>query len=752
MPKILVADDRETNRQLLTTLLRYKNHEVIEAVDGAEALAYSIAHRPDLIITDILMPNMDGYEFLRRLRDNPLFERTPVLVYTSTYVEEEARALADRCGVFRVMIRPVDPALLLEIVAEALASQGPYAPVEADHSFEAEHRRLLTDKLAEKVAELETEITRREESEARLATALSASGQRVFDWEIGKSLPRMTEPGLQSIHTVPTHESYLAHRDSIHPEDLGCFDEVLVPGNAVTPDVWTQYRCVVEGTDLVAEFRGCFHYDPAGRAIRLLGTVLDVTNRMQLENERRLLAALVENSLDFIAAATPEGFVTFINPAGQRLLSVDKLSDISDRKIAEHIHPNSLDLLHEQVLPTLRERGEWRGEMDVAHQITGAPIVCDFSCFSILDRQGKVVAIAAIARDIRARREQDLQLSTRLAQLTALRRIDIAISGAVDLQLTLQIVTNEVLTIETVQAVSLFTYDQHLRQLDLACGSGFSDARRVRGIAEEAVPIRKSVRERNPTGFEGGTTLLALPLLAKGVVKGVLVVAYQVTEDQEESLYHFIETIGRQASIAIDSSMLFEDLQKSKTDLSIAYDETLEGWSRALDLRDKETEGHSRRVTDLTMCIAREMKISSEELQHIRRGALLHDIGKVGVPDSILLKPGALNDEEMAIMRKHTDYALELLAPIAYLHRALDIPYCHHEKWDGTGYPRGLKGTQIPLAARIFALADVWDALSSDRPYRKAWPHEKVVEHMRSGSGTHFDPKVVSVFLSIVAP
>lgn len=751
MAKVLIADDRETNRQLLTTLLRYKNHEVIEAVDGAEALALAIVHRPDLIITDILMPIVDGYEFLRRLRNNPLFEETPVLVYTSTYIEEEARALAVRCGVFRVLIRPVEPAEFLDVVAQALASHGAYTPVESDHSFEAEHRRLLTDKLAEKVAELEAEITRREESEARLATALSAYGQRVFDWEIEKNMPRMTGPGAESIHTAPTHECYLAHRNSIHPDDLAGFDAAIAPAQASVPEVWTQYRCVVEGSERVSEFRGSFHFDSGGRAIRLLGTVLDVTHRTELENERRLLAALVENSLDFIAAATPEGFVTFINPAGQRLISVDKANAILGETIGEHIHPNSLDLLHHQVLPTLRERGEWRGEMEVADQVTGAPIICDFSCFSIFDREGKVAAIAAIARDIRGRKEQELQLSTRLAQLTALRRIDIAISGAVDLQLTLQIVSNEVLAIEAVQAVNLYTYDPHLRELDLACGNGFADRNDARRIAEKAVPIRKGMRERNPAGFEAGTTLFALPLLAKGAVKGVLVVVYRIAESQEENLTGFIETIGSQASIAIESSMLFEDLQRSKNEVSVAYDQTLEGWSRALDLRDKETEGHSRRVTDLTMRIARELRISSEELQHIRRGALLHDIGKVGVPDSILLKPGPLNDEEMAIMRKHTDYALELLAPIAFLHRALDIPYCHHERWDGTGYPRGLKGTQIPLPARIFALADVWDALSSDRPYRKGWPLEKVVEYIRNGSGTHFDPDVVSVFLDVVA-
>ncbi|HEX8683293.1 MAG TPA: HD-GYP domain-containing protein, partial [Ardenticatenaceae bacterium] len=186
-------------------------------------------------------------------------------------------------------------------------------------------------------------------------------------------------------------------------------------------------------------------------------------------------------------------------------------------------------------------------------------------------------------------------------------------------------------------------------------------------------------------------------------------------------------------------------------ELALAYDATIEGWSRALDLRDKETEGHSLRVTEMTVELARTMGMSEEEIVQVRRGALLHDIGKMGIPDRILLKPGALDDEEWEIMRRHPTYGYEMLAPIAFLRPALDIPHAHHEKWDGTGYPRGLQGEQIPLAARIFAVVDVWDALRSDRPYRPAWEKERVLEHIRQGAGKHFDPRMVSSFLEMMA-
>jgi diguanylate cyclase (GGDEF)-like protein len=187
-------------------------------------------------------------------------------------------------------------------------------------------------------------------------------------------------------------------------------------------------------------------------------------------------------------------------------------------------------------------------------------------------------------------------------------------------------------------------------------------------------------------------------------------------------------------------SILNEELMR-------AYDATIEGWARALDLRDKETEGHSRRVTQLTVYLARAAGLGPEELEQVRRGALLHDIGKMGIPDHILLKPGPLTQEEWEVMRRHPQFAYDWLAPINFLRPALEIPHCHHERWDGSGYPRGLSGEEIPLSARIFAAADIWDALTSDRPYRKAWPRAEVLDHLRSMAGTHLDPNVVELLL-----
>jgi HD-GYP domain-containing protein (c-di-GMP phosphodiesterase class II) len=199
-----------------------------------------------------------------------------------------------------------------------------------------------------------------------------------------------------------------------------------------------------------------------------------------------------------------------------------------------------------------------------------------------------------------------------------------------------------------------------------------------------------------------------------------------------------------------EMATLNEEIAASQAELALAYEATIEGWSRAMDLRDKETEGHTQRVTEMTVNLARAMGMSHEQIVNVRRGALLHDMGKLGVPDSILLKPGKLTDEEWLFMRKHPQYAYDMFSSIEYLRPALDIPQYHHEKWDGTGYPNGLKSEQIPLPARIFAVVDVWDALQSGRPYRTGWTQEKVLEHIRSQSGKHFDPKVVELFIKVV--
>ena len=288
-----------------------------------------------------------------------------------------------------------------------------------------------------------------------------------------------------------------------------------------------------------------------------------------------------------------------------------------------------------------------------------------------------------------------------------------------------------------------------------------SDLRLGEGLAGKVILERKMIHiqdVQNTSEIELQAPLpqgrpvdyFGLPLIGKGQIKGVLEVYTGSNPIPDQDWLNFLQTLAGQAAIAIDNVQLFRNLQRSNQELSLAYDTTLEGWARALELRDKETEGHSHRVVDMTIDLARRLGIEGDALTNLKRGTLLHDIGKMGVPDEILHKAGPLSEIEWEIMRQHPIYAYELLQPISYLRQALDIPYAHHERWDGSGYPRGLKAEAIPLPARIFAVVDVWDALLHDRSYRNAWGNEDVLEYLYDQAGKEFDPEVVEAFLQLL--
>ena len=286
----------------------------------------------------------------------------------------------------------------------------------------------------------------------------------------------------------------------------------------------------------------------------------------------------------------------------------------------------------------------------------------------------------------------------------------------------------------------------------------------VRRVADTGVPLLTTNAREDPR-FGGQQSIIALnlrsilcaPLKLKEQVIGVLYVENRVhTGMFQESDLGLMTAFSDQAAVAINNANLFESLQSTNLqleaaniELGIAYEATLRGWVRALDVRDKETEGHTQRVTVLTQRLAQQLGVDRQRLEHYTRGALLHDIGKMAISDEILRKKGPLTSEERAVMEKHPVYAYEMLSPIEFLRPAIDIPYRHHEKWDGTGYPHGLKGEAIPLAARIFCIIDVWDALTSDRPYREHLPHDKVRRMIKADSGKHFDPRVVEAFLDM---
>ena len=380
-----------------------------------------------------------------------------------------------------------------------------------------------------------------------------------------------------------------------------------------------------------------------------------------------------------------------------------------------------------------------------------------------------LAAIANIASNAIRRASLHDETGQRLERLHSLRRIDQAINASLDLGLTLRILLEQVTYQLQADAASVALLIPRTQTLETTTRHGFqteelisSHIRLGSGLAGQAALERITIQVPNfDVGMtdseharlmaqEGFNAYFAVPLLAKGRVKGVLEVFHREPFDPDHEWIDFLETLAGQAAIAVENANLVQNLERTNLELTLAYDTTLEGWAHALELRDHETQGHAQRVTELTLQLARDLDLSDEDLVNVRRGTLLHDIGKMGIPDQILLKPGPLTDNEWEIMRQHPVYAHDMLSQIPYLRPALEIPYCHHERWDGTGYPRGLAEEEIPISARIFAVVDVWDALCSDRPYRKAWTKEKALTHIEQEAGAHFDPRIVESFLSLI--
>jgi HD-GYP domain-containing protein (c-di-GMP phosphodiesterase class II) len=357
----------------------------------------------------------------------------------------------------------------------------------------------------------------------------------------------------------------------------------------------------------------------------------------------------------------------------------------------------------------------------------------------------------------------------RLNQMQALRSIDLAILSTLDLKSTATLMLREAAKQIDVDALNLLVLDPKSKMLNSIDSYGFKfnafqhsllqvgeNFGGLAALERRVVQVRNL--DRDPKSFarashfaeEGFKTYLGVPLVVRNEVKGVLEIFQRREFEPDVDWLSFLEMIANQMAISIDNSLLLEVLHSSNVELATAYEATIEGLSRALELRDRETEGHTQRVTEMTLYLSRQMGISEAGLTHIRQGGLLHDIGKMGIPDAILLKPGSLTSEEWVIMRQHPIYAYQVLSKIEYFKPALDIPLYHHEKWDGSGYPHGLKSEQIPIAARIFSVVDVYDALTSDRPYRSAWTKEDAIVYIREQSGRHFDPDIVRAFMQMI--
>ena len=511
---------------------------------------------------------------------------------------------------------------------------------------------------------------------------------------------------------------------------------------------------------------------------RFMSYCEDITKRMQADKElrgtRRFLQSVQDALSAHLAILDDEGTIVQVNSTwrdfgiqnglkhSDHCIGMNYL-DVCDS--AQGVHAEEASLVANAIRELLKGgNDEIRVEYPCHAPGQQRWFIARITSFENNDRMW----IAVAHMDITERKLAEAKIQRQLEHLTALSAIDRVIAANFDLKLSLSEILAHVTKELGVDAADILVLNPDSNMLEYGSARGF----RTRAVRKAEVRLGESYAGRvalerqliqiPDMGNEPENPLLTMhlagedfvcyygvPLITKGQVKGVLEVFNRTALAPDGEWFDFLETLAGQAAIALENATLFESLQNSNVELSLAYDATIEGWSRALDMRDKETEGHTQRVTTMTVKLARAFGFSKSELVQVRWGGLLHDIGKMGVPDGILLKPGPLTEEEWVVMRGHPTFANEMLSPIRYLRLALDIPNSHHEKWDGSGYPHGLKGTQIPLVARIFAVVDVWDALTSDRPYRPAWTEEKVREHILALSGTHFDPQVVDLFMQL---
>ncbi len=687
MNKLLIVDDNTQNLYMLETLLKTNGFEVEQAMNGSEALRLARIAPPAMIISDILMPEMDGFSLCRAWRSDEQLKEIPFIFYTATYTDVKDERFALNLGADRFLVKPMEPDIFLENVRQVLETrredgkENEQIQTVVEEEYYREYSEVLIHKLEDKMVQLQK------------------AHKRIFSLYQASNILMTVKNTPDLIHQVLTALVETAGYQQIN---FFLFDE--------RQDKLYLLDAVGFSNETLTTFRENLVFD-RGQAAGLVGMVAKTGETINIPDTTK----------------------------DARWISLDQTIQSA------------------LFVPVQFER----------HMIGVLSLFSVESCAFNEEDERNIITLAnslAIAMENKANQDQ---VQNQLQRLSALHNIDVAINCSMDLRATLNILLTHVMAQLKVDASDVVLFNWHTRSYEYMTGSGFNtriveNIGSGRNIAEKAILERRTIHiaqltdQPVPASFinlwekENFADYWGVPLIAKGVVKGVIEVYHREPFNPDSDWVNYLETLAGQAAIAIDNAEMFEGLQRSNYELRLAYDATIEGWSHALDLRDKETEGHAQRVTEMTLKLAASMGINNTDLVHIRRGALLHDIGKVGVPDNILLKPGSLTEEEWEIMRMHPQYAYDMLASVTYLQKALDIPYCHHEKWDGTGYPRGLKGEQIPLAARIFAVVDVWDALSSDRPYRKAWQPEDVLGYIQDQAGKHFDPDVVELFIKVL--
>ncbi len=783
---ILIVDDAPLGRKVLQSLLISEGYDLAFAADGPEALHKAGLYAPDLILLDIMMPGMDGYEVCERLRADPILGEVPIIMVT-TLDDADSRLRGIEAGADDFVSKPFNRAEL--------------------------RARVRTITRLNRYRRLHTERTKFER-----VFELSPDGILIID-QLG--VIHLANSAIRQMLDVEDQEDIInrAFQEFIAFEQLSyCLNRLKnIFTNPTQTDKLETVLVGLDGKRFPVEIVGGYfewNNKPATQ-IMVRNITERVKSKKQIEEQIQMLHALFTSAQKLAQSLDPQELaedivracVDFLGAQIAWLGRADKDGSVYSLKYysnqvryLDHIQfrwdetpsgQGNTGIAIREGFPVISndiaynpDFLSWR-QTALSHGIRTAasyPLISQDKAFGVLNLYSnqpdfflseRAELFQAYAHQVAAALE-NARLFTdterHLQHLHALRKVEKAIATSLELRLILDILLDQVMTQLKIDAANLLLFKPYVNTLEYAAERGFRLGYRrapsltiSEGLAGMVLLERRTLLFPNLAEkkrslirpqlltTERFSSYVGVPLIAKGEIKGVLEIFTREPITADSQWLELLQTMAGQAAIAIDNATLFENLQRSNIELAQAYDATLEGWVRALDLRDKETEGHTQRVTEMTIRLARKMGMDQEELVHVRRGALLHDIGKMGIPDYILHKPGPLSEAEWEIMRRHPIYAYDMLYPISFLRPALDIPYSHHEKWDGSGYPRQLKGQDIPFAARLFAVIDVWDALRSDRPYRKAWPKEKVLDYIKGESGKHFDPKVVMALDDLIS-
>ena len=746
--RVLIVEDTPDDAELMLLRLKQEGFQpdwtrVQTEADYQVALATS----PDLILADWSLPQFSGLRALQLMRASG---RDIPFIIVSGGIGEETAADALHQGAYDYVLKD-RPQRLGPAMRRALEEKRLH-----DERQRMEEALRQSEEQYRTVAQTATDAIITADANGHIV-AWNHAAEQMFQYTEAEALG-------QSLAVVMPESFRPGHSSAMERVTAGGTPRVI----GQTVELRGRRK---DGTEFPFELSLAKWQTQQGQFFSAI--LRDITERKQAEamlaEERNLLRTLIDNLPDAIYAKDMQGRYVLKNLADARSIGAASPEEVIGKTDFD-FYPSEIAARFSADDQAVIRSGQPlinREELNVSEAGGQRWVLTTKAPWR--DSQGQIVGLVGIGRDITARKHTEERMRRQLEHLTALREIDQAISSSFDLRFNLMTTLTQVTQQLGIDAVAVLLFHMGSQTLECAASHGFrtqaiEDTRLRLGESHagraalerrivQVADLRAAGNEFPTPGLtdEHFVSYFGVPLIAKGQVKGVLELFHRTPFEPDEEWFDFLDALAAQAAIAVDNATLFNDLQRANSDLSLAYDATIEGWSRALDMRDQETEGHTQRVTEMTVKLARTCGLSGNDLKQIRWGALLHDIGKMGIPDNILLKPGPLTAEEWAMMQQHPNLAYKMLAPIRYLHAALDIPYSHHERWDGEGYPLGLRNEQIPLAARIFAVVDVWDALRSQRTYRGAWLDQKVIEYLRQQAGTHFDPHVVQVFLQLLA-